>query len=275
MAEPDHQVGRRQNRVMQLNALEHLPADVSGKTQLIHQSLLSQSGHIRSANFVSIAVTDLRLLFDLYDALFFGSLLQRWLNEDAAGEIKLTLSHRMTSAAGITYTRKTRLQTPSGIVVEPRYEISVSTYLLFENFHEGNRAVTISGLLCNDRLEALQRIFEHELLHLSETLVWGRSSCKAPNYHRLSRRIFGHEGTTHALVTPREMAADVYQVGVGDRVSFEFEGVRKVGIINRITKRATVLCEAPNGRLFSNGVRYETYYIPLAQLRKEMGPAER
>ena len=50
------------------------------------------------------------------------------------------------------------------------------------------------GLVCRDRLEALQRIFEHELLHLAEFLGWGRSNCRAENFHALSRRIFAHEG---------------------------------------------------------------------------------
>ena len=64
--------------------------------------------------------------------------------------------------------------------------------------------MTVGGLECRDRLEALQRIFEHELLHLAEFLAWGRSSCRADNFHRLSRRIFAHEGAFHDLITPRE-----------------------------------------------------------------------
>jgi hypothetical protein len=110
------------------------------------------------------------------------------------------------------------------------------------------------------------------LLHLGEFLASGRSSRSAANFHTLSRRIFGHEGTTHDLVTPRELAAEVYQVRVGDRVSFEHEGRRRLGVVNRITRRAAVLVEDPQGRPNSDGRRYTTFYVPVPSLRKGAGP---
>ncbi len=36
--------------------------------------------------------------------------------------------------------------------------------------------------------------------------------------------------------------------------------------MNRITKRATVLVEDPDGMKFSDGLRYRTYYVPIACL---------
>ncbi|WP_406696014.1 hypothetical protein V5E97_33960 [Singulisphaera sp. Ch08] len=73
-------------------------------------------------------------------------------------------------------------------------------------------------------------------------------------------------------MTPQERAAAVYQVRVGDRVSFEHEGLRHVGVINRITKRATVLVEDPKGRPYTNGRRYSTFYVPVPSLSKEIIP---
>jgi hypothetical protein len=55
---------------------------------------------------------------------------------------------------------------------------------------------------------------------------------------------------------------------VGDRVSFELEGGRHIGLVNRITRRATVLVENPGGRPFSDGKRYLTFYVPLPLLMK-------
>ena len=107
--------------------------------------------------------------------------------------------------------------------------------------------MTVGGLVCRDRLESLQRIFEHELLHLAEFLGWGRSNCRADNFHALSRRIFAHEGAFHDLITPREQARAAFNIHVGDRVSFELDGARHVGRVNRITRRATVLVENPRG----------------------------
>src|SRR5262249_19851815 len=120
---------------------------------------------------------------------------------------------------------------PSGRAGRPstrvEYEITVSTTLLFNTFQNVDRKVTVGGLECRDRLEALQRIFEHELLHLAEFLGWGRSNCRAGNFHALSRRIFAHEGVFHDLVTPREEAGVAYGIVAGDLVSFEHEGVRR------------------------------------------------
>ena len=55
---------------------------------------------------------------------------------------------------------------------------------------------------------------------------------------------------------------------VGDRVTFLFEGVRHVGVVNRITRRATVLVESPAGTAYSDGKRYVKFYIPLPMLEK-------
>ena len=149
------------------------------------------------------------------------------------------------------------------------YEITISTTLLFNTFHDVDRPVTVGGLECRDRLEALQRIFEHELLHLAEFLAWGRSSCRADNFHRLSRRIFAHEGAFHDLITPREQARAAYDIRIGDYVSFDIDGSQHAGRVNRITRRATVLVEDPRGALFDDGKRYLTFYVPLPLLRKE------
>jgi hypothetical protein len=252
----------------------HFHADeVARRNRQIYDEMLGRSEHVRTGNFTAIGVVDLRRLFDLYDARFFEGLLKRMLLEDGVGEVALRLSARMSRAAGKTYLRGERRRTPAGFVVERvEYEIAVSTLLLFQNFREPGRPVSVGGLVCRDRLETLQRIFEHELLHLAEFLAWGRSSCTAANFHALSRRIFGHEGATHDLVTPRELAAQVYQVRPGDRVSFEHEGRRRVGLINRITKRATVLVEDLQGTPYSDGRRYLTFYVPLPSLSKVSEP---
>ncbi|AGA27046.1 SprT-like family [Singulisphaera acidiphila] len=254
----------------------HLTADeVALRNGHIYEEILRRSEQVRTGNFIVLGTADLHLLFGLYDARFFDGLLRRMLREDGAGEVALRLSARMTRSAGKTYMRRERRRTPAGVIERVEYEIAVSTLLLFQNFQEPGRPVSVGGLVCRDWLEVLQRIFEHELLHLAEFLAWGRSSCAAANFHALSRRIFGHEGATHDLVTPRELAAEVYQVRVGDRVSFEHEGRRWVGRVNRITRRATVLVEDLQGSLYSDGRRYMTFYVPVPSLCKEIGLGKR
>ena len=52
------------------------------------------------------------------------------------------------------------------------------------------------------------------------------------------------------------------------RTFFSFEGERLTGIVNRITRRATVLVPHPQGVRYSDGGHYRKYYIPLGQLEK-------
>jgi hypothetical protein len=188
--------------------------------------------------------------------------------EDGAHPIAFRLSRRLVSAAGQTIREVRQSQCDGKPAVKVDYEITVSTTLLYHTFQDVDRTVTVGGLVCRDRLEALQRIFEHELLHLAEFLGWGRSNCRADNFHALSQRIFAHEGAFHDLITPREQARAAFDIHVGDHVSFELDGVRHTGRVNRITRRATVLVENPRGKLYSDGKFYLPFYVPLPLLHK-------
>jgi hypothetical protein len=118
------------------------------------------------------------------------------------------------------------------------------------------------------RLEAAQRVFEHELIHLAEMLVFGRSSCAAEPFRELAWGWFGHTETKHDLVTQQERARAKFDVRVGDRVTFTFEGTPYTGVVNRITRRATVLVEDARGQAYSDGKRYLKFYIPLTMLQR-------
>ncbi len=252
-----------------LLAIAHPPDLVGRSTRRIYAEVLAQSAFIREGNFRAIGEDDLRLLFRIYDDHFFENLLGRMLREGGSGEVTFRLSARMTKAAGKTIMTRPRSRS---VDRPPVFEIAVSTLLLFQNFEGPGRPVSVGGLPCADRLEVLQRTFEHELLHLAEFLAWGTSSCLASRFHALSRRIFGHEGTTHDLVTPREFAAESFRIRVGDMVSFEHQGRRHLGRVNRITRRATVLVENPNGLSYSDGHHYSAFYVPIPSLRKEGPP---
>src|SRR3954454_15172290 len=148
------------------------------------------------------------------------------------------------------------------------FEIAVSSTLLLQSFEGPDRVVRINGQVCADRLESLQRVMEHELLHLVELLVWGKSSCAADNFKGLALNTFAHTETTHDLVTQHERAKAKFGLRVGDLVTFVFEGVRRTGRLNRITRRATVLVADSSGTLYSDGKRYMKFYVPLGMLQK-------
>jgi len=255
-------------RLASLTRLQYAPAQVAEKVARIYRELIERSKHVRSGNFEAIGVADLQFLFDSYDREFFGNLLFQLLQEDCGGRITLRLSDRMTRAAGKTILRHRRQRSGWQVVTVPEYEIAISTLLLFQTFDDIDRPVTVTGLTCRDRIEALQRIFEHELLHLAEFLAEGKSSCAQDQFQRLAQSIFGHASVVHDLVTPREIASKTHAIHTGDLVAFEFDGITQIGRVNRITKRATILVEDPAGRLFSDGRRYLTFYVPVDQLRK-------
>ncbi|MCI0462413.1 MAG: hypothetical protein L0Z62_36135, partial [Gemmataceae bacterium] len=218
-------------------------------------------------NFTSIGNPDLALLFDLYDAGFFGGKLRQTL-QTAGSLLHFRLAARMTRAGGKTTMTRPRRAPGQGASQPPHFEIAISTTLLFQTYQDIERTVRINGFVCADRLQALQRIMEHELVHLIEFLVWQRSRCTADNFQQLARRLFAHTDVTHDLVTQRERAQAKFDIRVGDRVRFEFEGKAHVGVVNRITRRATVLVEDPRGQRYTDGKRYLKFYIPLVMLEK-------
>jgi hypothetical protein len=256
-------------RQAKLFALLYSAQEVEARNSRIYEALLAQSPQVRDGNFRVIGTDDLDRLFNWYDREFFRGRLGEMLMEDGAHPVAFRLSRRLVSAAGQTIreVRRARRHRRPSVTID--YEITISATLLFNTFHDVDRPVTVGGLECRDRLEALQRIFEHELLHLAEFLAWGRSSCRAENFHRLSRRIFAHEGAFHDLITPREQARAAYDIRIGDHVSFDIDGTQHAGRVNRITRRASVLVEDPRGALFDDGKRYLTFYVPLPLLRKE------
>ena len=175
----------------------------------------------------------------------------------------------MTRAGGKT-TRRLR---PDGTA---EYEIAVSTSILFDAFAPGDPEVTVAGLPCANRLEALQRIMEHEIVHLIEFLRTGASNCAAQPFRDTARRLFGHRSHTHELFTRVERAAR-RGIVVGSLVDFDYDGERLTGRVNRVTKRATVLVESASGDRYSDGRRYAKYYVPLGRLepREPTGDARR
>ena len=247
------------------------PEEVAAKTGEIAAATTSASHYVRSANFTVITPGDLSRMFDGYDRAFFDGFLRRAVGERAGGRLAFRLAPRMTRAGGKTFRTRRRVGKGPAARSETSYEIAVSTRLLFLSFDDATRPVTVCGVPCGDRLCALQRIMEHEMLHLLEMLVWDASSCAAPRFKSMARNVFGHGASTHDLVTPAERAVAKFDLRVGDAVTFEHAGRPMRGTLNRVNRRATVLVESPTGVRYTNGKRYEKFYVPLGMLRKATG----
>jgi len=224
----------------------------------VRQGVLAASRHLRTANFGAIHPHDLRLVFEHYDACVFGGRIARRLDDTP---LTFGLAPRMTSAAGKTAVWTDRR---SG---RRRYELRVSTAVLFGCFRaDDHRPVLCCGLVCADRLDALQRVMEHEITHLLELLLWDHSRCAQARFQAIARRLFGHTEHTHALITPAERAFVSFGVHPGAKVRFRFAGVEYRGVVNRVGKRATVLVEDPRGAPYDDGKHYAKFYVPVADV---------
>jgi len=244
-------------------AIHNPPEVITAKTTAIHAAMLRESPHFKTPNFEVIRTKDVRLLFNLCDQHFFGDWLGKTVKEKTGNPLGFRLSSTMTRAGGKTLLYRRMVDGK----YQQHYEIAIGSSLLFNTFGDIQRPVEVCGVLCADRLQAMQRIMEHEIIHLTELLVWANSSCKADRFKTLVGQIFGHPGTMHNLVTTREVAAVQHAIKVGGAVAFEFEGQKHVGVVNRIHHRATVLVESEDGKPYSDGHRYEKFYIPLEMLR--------
>lgn len=228
----------------------------------IAREVLERSSVMDGENFRKIARQDLERMAEAYDRYFFGGLclaLARMHGMD------FRLSSRMSRAGG-----KTTRQVFRGMRGRPaavHYEIALSTSLLFQSFRKPGDRTRVCGLWCDNRLAAMQRIVEHEMIHLCEMLVWIHSDCSASRFQSVAHRLFGHTEHRHELITQQERAARDFNISLGRRVVFELNDRKLVGVVNRITSRATVLVPDPKGPRYSDGAHYVKYYVPLDRLR--------
>jgi hypothetical protein len=248
---------------MDLLSLYNPPEQIAAKIAAVREAIIRESENLKRPNFDCVSTQDLARLFWLYDRTFFKGLLAEAAKKSTGRPLAFRLSSTMTRASGKTFLYRRRL--PDG-KVRVNYEIAVAGRMLFMTFKDIDRPVKVCGLACKDRLEALQRIMEHEVIHLAEMVTLGKSRCSSHRFKELAANMFGHAGTKHDLVTPREHAAVQHGIRVGSAVSFELEGRRLTGRVNRINHRATVLVEDASGMPYSDGKRYQKFYVPLKGL---------
>ena len=225
----------------------------------IAEQTLANSRVMKGPNFSLACSSDLQRMAELYDSTFLGG---HCLALAKHFGIQFRWSNRMTSNGG-----KTVRTVHNRFGVEKvSYEIVLSAPLLFQTFSDLQRPIRVTGMLCTNRLQAMQRIMEHELIHLVEMLVWDHSCCAASRFQGIAERLFGHTEHKHDLVTQRERADQKFNIRVGTKVTFQYEGQWRHGTVNRITRRATVLVADPSGQLYNDGQRYRKYYVPLGHL---------
>ena len=189
----------------------------------IHQQTLQLSRSIDQPNFSRMGREDLVRMIRMYDDRFFG------------GKI-LPAAHSEGLSFGLSSSRMTRVagklvtHYPDGNHDGRRqFELVLSSTLLFQTFEEEGRTVEVTGRPCRDRLEAMQRVAEHELVHLVEMLIWNDGNCSEARFQSIAKRYFAHTDYRHDLITQRERALAKFSIRVGDQVKFAHDGVVMTG----------------------------------------------
>ena len=232
-------------------------------SRLIHKYMLTNSRFVRTGNFRDICNSDLGMLFQITDEQYFSGNVSRVCEQTADRPLSFRLSTRMTTSGGTTTMQTHRERS----IVKTEFEIAIATTPLFATFSDEPTAI-VSGIVCGDRLEALQRIMEHEMVHLVEMLLWNDSNCAANPFKSIVNRFFGHTESNHRLLTPSDLARKRLGIAAGDWVTFKIEGRELEGHVNRITKRATILVPDARGTVYDDGKKYQKYYVPIQKLKR-------
>ena len=229
---------------------------IDNKREEVSKLLILKSDKISNGTISDISTADLKLLFQLYDETFF----ENWFKDKYKGKLKFSLSRRMTKSAGLTLCPKNIEKIkPEELVIEIR--IGVEFFFHYDLVEESK---TVGGIKTSNSLEAIQLVFEHELCHVIEFIHFKKSNCRGKRFKELANNLFGHTESFHKLPTYRQIANQKLGLNIGDTISFNLEGMRLMGVLYNINKRATVLVQDKNGALIDKqGVRYSKYYVPL------------
>lgn len=231
------------------------------KRELVKKKLFEKSKHIKTVDFKEIYNNDLYLLYILYDEIF----LQSWFKSNFKGNITFKLSKQLSRSAGNTKTKKNIDELKEDDI---EFEIKISANHLL-NFDKVDRSKYVGGIEAKSKLDSLMLVFEHELCHVIEFLLYKRSDCSKQDFKDLIFNLFGQHETTHKLVSAKEVDYQKYKLLVGDNVSFNYEGIEIYGIINKINKRAIVMSPSKCGKYVDKkGQHYTKYYVPLNCLAK-------
>lgn len=237
-----------------ISNLKYHKEDIVRKRNIIRNEFIIKSKNVSSGKLKCMSNEDLKILFSLYDDEFFGG----YFNREFKGNIKFSLSTRMTSAAGKTIYSKNIKKMQED---EENYEIRMGIKFFFE-YYTVEREKIVSGIKTKDSLEAFQIVFEHELCHLLELHIFKESSCKKLRFKTMVYRLFAQTEVNHQLPSQKEIVLEKYGINIGQRVSFLSEGKKYNGFIHKINKRATVMVLDKKGTYRdAPGNKYSKWYV--------------
>jgi len=239
--------------------IKYTQEEINSKRERIRKLLFENSKMIKSGVLDKVEDRDLWLLYSFYDEIF----LKNYFRDNFKGKLGISFSKRLTSSGGVTKCFGNIQKLPKE---DYKFEIKISVNFLFD-YYKIDRDKIVNGYNTKDNLEAMLLVFEHELCHMIEFLHTGSSSCKKTPFKTMAKDIFGHTDVYHAMPTKKELAKKVYNIKLGQEVSFEYQGRVLNGIVSAVNKRASVMVEDSRGDYVDKkGKKYLKYYVPLNML---------
>ena len=227
--------------------------EVLRRRAAILTALLARDGGFARIPASGLSPTTLEAMLRLYDERFFSGFLSR-----SYGELRVTLSPRLTSAAGkFVYAKNAARRLQSA-------QIRLSGDFLCR-LTDG--PFLLNGLSVATAQEAFLVVFEHELCHAAETALFG-STGHSKRFLSLANGLFGHTDVRHSLPTRRQDAAQSGLI-VGARVRFPYEGRTLCGLLTYVGKQATVMVPDARGAYRDRaGRRYAKFRVSVPLLSR-------
>lgn len=182
----------------------------------------------KPANFESLNPQDTQLLFELIDRHFLLGKLSEWLKANNS-RLTVTPNTKLTSTGGRCIMQRDPI-THSYKKTNCVFRIDLAPRILLETFKKGEVCHSSGGVKCCSRLECLQLILEHELVHLLVDLFCPELSTKTGKtihhgaaFKRLILNLFGQTEVKHRLLlgdasAMEAQAAQAKALRVGDKI---------------------------------------------------------
>ncbi|SHH77389.1 hypothetical protein [Clostridium grantii] len=246
--------------MLNLLELKYSINEINDKRDLISGLIKEKSVNIKDKSIKIISSEELTILFNLYDEIF----LKNWFKNNYKGKIKFSLSKRMTKSAGITICPKNIASTSEKNLV---LEIKIGIDFFF-HYNMITEPKLVCGIETKNSFHALQIVFEHEICHLIEFILFYESSCKKDRFKSMAYNLFKHTSSYHQLPTHKKIAMEQLGVSIGDIVSFSYREKIQEGILYKINKKAIVMVKDKKGSFMDkSGNKYMKYYVPLNKLK--------
>ena len=220
-------------------------ADIRNRRKYIHDELTEN--HNFAANFSSFTAKNLNDMFQLYDDIFFGGqIAQKLRDTNSQLSFKVTKGGK-AKTAGWCQTRKGYGTSKCFITM------SFPMGLYGKMFTKEEKSLHANGIFCVDRLNCLQVVFEHELMHALMDLYGytnkiskgrGKAIYSAHGYlfKCMVKSYFGHTDIKHNLLgedaTHMIKKSDIRK---GMEVSFAGRGMKYIGIVEKLNPKTVVI----------------------------------